>query len=47
MLGVEGEVFERDLATMSQGQRKKVDLARSLIADADFLLWDEPMNYMG
>lgn len=46
VLGVEGEVFERDLATMSQGQRKKVDLARSLIADADFLLWDEPMNYM-
>jgi lincosamide and streptogramin A transport system ATP-binding/permease protein len=46
VLGVEGEVFERDLATMSQGQRKKVDLATSFIDDADFLLWDEPMNYL-
>ena len=46
VLGVEGEVFERDLATLSQGQRKKVDLALSLMADADFLLWDEPMNYL-
>ncbi len=46
VLGVEGEVFERDLATMSQGQRKKVDLARSFAEPGQLLIWDEPLNYL-
>src|SRR5690606_18000881 len=35
VLGVSGDVFERDLATFSLGQLKKVDLCRSLLAGAD------------
>ena len=46
VLGVEGEIFERDLGTYSQGQLKKVDLCRSLLAGADVLIWDEPLNYV-
>lgn len=31
---------------MSQGQQKKVDLARSFLAEAHLLLWDEPLNFI-
>jgi lincosamide and streptogramin A transport system ATP-binding/permease protein len=44
--GLQGEVFDRPLETFSQGQLKKVDLARSMLTDADYLIWDEPMNYI-
>lgn len=46
VMGVSGEIFERDLDTFSRGQLKKVDLCRSMMADADLLLWDEPLNYV-
>lgn len=46
VLGVEGDVFERDLATFSEGERKKVDLCRSFLGSAHLWLWDEPMNYL-
>ncbi len=46
VLGVQAEVFDRDLASFSLGEQKKVDLARSLIRPADVLLWDEPLNYI-
>ena len=39
-------MFERPLETFSQGQLKKVDLCRSMMMPADFLMWDEPMNYV-
>ncbi|MEM7366543.1 MAG: ABC-F family ATP-binding cassette domain-containing protein [Pseudomonadota bacterium] len=44
--GVAGEVFDRPLETFSQGQLKKVDLTRSMLTDADILIWDEPLNYI-
>jgi lincosamide and streptogramin A transport system ATP-binding/permease protein len=46
VLGIGAEVFDRDLDTYSQGQLKKVDLCRSMLAGADILLWDEPLNYV-
>lgn len=46
VMGISGEIFERDLDTFSRGQLKKVDLCRSMMADADVLLWDEPLNYV-
>jgi lincosamide and streptogramin A transport system ATP-binding/permease protein len=46
VFGIPGDVFERDLATFSQGQLKKVDLCRSMMHEADLLLWDEPLNYV-
>jgi len=46
VLGVCGEIFDRPLETFSMGERKKVDLCRSFISPANFLLWDEPLNYI-
>ena len=38
--------FEKDMADFSQGQRKKVLLARSLSEQAHLYVWDEPLNYI-
>ncbi len=38
--------MDRDLATLSEGQKKKVLLARSLCQSAHLHIWDEPMNYI-
>jgi len=46
LLGVKGEIFERDLATFSEGELKKVDLCRSFLGGADLFIWDEPLNYL-
>lgn len=40
------ELFDQDLAEMSQGQRKKLLLARSLCTPAHLYVWDEPLNYI-
>ena len=45
-LGVRGAQLEQPIERFSQGQLKKVDLARSFIAPAHLLLWDEPLNYV-
>ena len=45
-LGVPGPALERPIETMSYGRQKKVDLARSLLKPADFLIWDEPLNFI-
>lgn len=38
--------FEKDLSDYSEGQKKKVFLARSLCQRAHLYLWDEPLNYI-
>jgi lincosamide and streptogramin A transport system ATP-binding/permease protein len=45
-LGVRGEVLDGSIETLSQGQRKKLELARSLATPAHLYLWDEPLNYL-
>ena len=45
-LGVRGAQLEQPIESFSLGQLKKVDLARSFIAPAHLLLWDEPLNYV-
>lgn len=40
------ECFERDMASLSQGQKKKVLLAQSLCTPAHLYIWDEPLNYI-
>lgn len=40
------DLFERPLEQMSQGQKKKVLLARSLCTPAHLYVWDEPLNYI-
>lgn len=45
-LGLEREVFHQKIEQMSMGQRKKVEVAKSLSQEAHFYIWDEPLNYL-
>ena len=45
-LGFERVQFEKPLESWSQGQKKKLLLARSLCETAHLYVWDEPLNYV-
>ncbi|MGM0125279.1 ABC transporter ATP-binding protein [Enterococcus sp. AZ194] len=45
-LGMEREVFHNPIQQMSMGQRKKVEVAKSLSVSAELYIWDEPLNYL-
>ncbi|MGM0215932.1 ribosomal protection-like ABC-F family protein [Enterococcus sp. AZ109] len=45
-LGMDRNVFNNRIEEMSMGQRKKVELAKSLSQSAELYLWDEPLNYL-
>ena len=45
-LGFARVQFEKDLAALSAGQKKKVLLARSLCERAHLYVWDEPLNFI-
>lgn len=45
-LGVERKVFQNRIEEMSMGQRKRVELAKSLATPAELFIWDEPLNYL-
>ncbi|MDF1493192.1 Lsa family ABC-F type ribosomal protection protein [Caproiciproducens sp. CPB-2] len=38
--------FEKDMADFSEGQKKKVLIAKSLCEQAHLYLWDEPLNFI-
>ncbi|MBR5284583.1 MAG: ABC-F type ribosomal protection protein [Clostridia bacterium] len=38
--------FEKDISDFSDGQKKKVLIARSLCEQAHLYVWDEPLNYI-
>ena len=38
--------FEKDIADLSEGQKKKVLLAKSLCEKAHLYVWDEPLNFI-
>ncbi|WP_394527273.1 ribosomal protection-like ABC-F family protein [Lacrimispora sp. JR3] len=40
------EQFEKQMETYSEGQKKKVLIARSLCEQAHLYLWDEPLNFI-
>ena len=45
-LGLGAELADRALATLSSGQRTRVEMARVLASRADLLLLDEPTNHL-
>lgn len=45
-LGFERSVFQNPIQDMSMGQRKRVELAKSLATAAELFIWDEPLNYL-
>lgn len=45
-LGFERSQFEKDTAGFSEGQKKKVLIARSLCEQANLYIWDEPLNFI-
>lgn len=45
-LGIERSVFQNPIEDMSMGQRKKVEIAKSLVAPSNVYFWDEPLNYL-
>ncbi len=44
--GLGREHFDQPLESLSQGQRKKALLAKSLCEPAHLYVWDEPLNYL-
>jgi lincosamide and streptogramin A transport system ATP-binding/permease protein len=38
--------MEKDMSSLSAGQKKKVLLARSICEPMHLHIWDEPMNYI-
>ena len=45
-LDFERTQFLKDMAEYSEGQKKKVVLAASLLTPAHLYIWDEPLNYI-
>ena len=45
-LGVDKDKLDKDLADLSEGQKKKVMIARSITDDSEIYIWDEPLNYL-
>lgn len=45
-MGFPRSSFETRIEEMSIGQQKRVSIAKSLVEEADFYLWDEPANYL-
>lgn len=45
-LDLERRQFEKDIRDFSEGQKKKVLIAASLITQAHLYIWDEPLNYI-
>ena len=45
-MGCGREIFDQELQHMSEGQRKKVMIARSLCIPAHIYVWDEPLNFV-
>lgn len=45
-MGFSREHFEKDMASYSSGQKKKVLIAKSICEKANIYIWDEPLNYL-
>ena len=51
LLGIKGSfkiklLFNRKIESYSEGQKKKVLIAKSISEQANIYIWDEPLNYI-
>ena len=45
-MGFSKDDFDKNLQSLSEGQKKKVLIAKSLSENANIYIWDEPLNYI-
>ena len=45
-MGFSNLEFNKDISQMSEGQKKKVLIAKSITESANIYIWDEPLNYI-
>ncbi|WP_100066123.1 ribosomal protection-like ABC-F family protein [Miniphocaeibacter massiliensis] len=45
-MGFSRDQFDKDMASYSSGQKKKVLIAKSFCEEANIYIWDEPLNYL-
>ena len=45
-LGINQNEFDKNIAMMSEGQKKKILIAKSITQSADLYIWDEPLNFI-
>ena len=45
-MGFSQKDFDTDIKDMSEGQKKKVLIAKSISEQANIYIWDEPLNYI-
>lgn len=45
-MGISNLEFNKDIHEMSEGQKKKILIAKSISESANLYIWDEPLNYI-
>lgn len=45
-MGISNSEFDKNISQMSEGQKKKVLIAKSISESANLYIWDEPLNYI-
>ena len=45
-MGFSKEEFDKSINEMSEGQKKKILIAKSISESANIYIWDEPLNYI-
>ena len=45
-MGFSNSEFDKDINQMSEGQKKKILIAKSISEQANLYIWDEPLNYI-
>jgi len=43
---IDDSYYDRPIESFSEGEKKKIDIARSLMGNEHILVWDEPLNYV-
>jgi len=45
-MGISRSEFNKNIEDMSEGQKKKILIAKSISESANIYVWDEPLNYI-